>query len=84
MEWLYQYAVAVTFNTLITRGIAIAIKLKTDKVIYADRASYAACALVAAVIQPFLWEAGSRFMKFAIMDKNLQEKKKDEISRRED
>ena len=77
VEWLYQYAVAVTFNAIITRGIAIVIKLKTDKVIYADRASYAAYALLAAVIQPFLWEAGSRFLKFAPFNKEQKEEFKE-------
>lgn len=62
VEWLYQYAVAVTFNTLIARAFAVAVKIKISKVVYADRASYTACALLAAVIQPFLWEAGSRIL----------------------
>ena len=68
-ELLCKYAFAVSLNTIIARALALVMEHHTGKIVFADRSSFTACALASAIVQPFIWEAGRVFMKFAIMDK---------------
>ena len=68
-DLLGQYIFAVSINIVIARTLGIILQNYTGKIVYADRASYTACALVTAILQPILFEAVQVFSKFAIMDK---------------
>ena len=73
--FLCRYALAVTINEMMAKSIAGAIYYLSDFYIGVDRAAFTGCAFVAAIIQPFLFEAWRRFLAYAIVEKNDNEVK---------
>ena len=70
--FLCEYAVAVAINIILAKAIATGLSFYTGYQISADRTAFTGCAFFAALIQPFLWEAWTRFLKFSILEKDLE------------